>query len=129
MRRFLILGLLAFPPAALAQSDTQEGLGLIERGLGIIGRNLWDELGPQLDRLGQDMGGALGDLAPVLEDLAVLVDDLANYDRPQRLENGDILIRRRADAPPAPPLDDLAPRQETPAPAVPVDPDQPEISL
>lgn len=45
-------------------------------------------------------------MAPVLEDLSVLVDDLENYQMPQRLENGDIIIRRRPGAPPPPPLGD-----------------------
>ena len=129
MRRFLILGLLALPLPAAAQSDTEDGLGLIERGLGIIADNLWTEFGPQLDQLGRGMGNALTDLAPVLEDLALLVDDLGNYQAPERLENGDILIRRRADAPPLPPLGERPGEPDDPAPAVPIDPDQPEIPL
>lgn len=132
MRRFLILGLLAFPVAAAAQSDTEDGLGLIERGIGIIADNLWTEFGPQLDQLGQGMGNALTDLGPVLQDLAVLVDDLNNYHAPERLENGDVLIRRKSDAPPPPPLGDMlrAPGDSRPdQPVIPVDPDQPEIPL
>ena len=130
MRRLPILVLLAIPGAAPAQTQTEDGLGLVERGLGIIAENLWSELGPDLNRLGRDMGGALAGLAPVLEDLAVLVDDLGNYDPPQRLENGDILIRRKADAPPPPRLGESPRGPGDPAlPRVPVDPDQPEIPL
>ncbi|MCZ0961112.1 hypothetical protein [Paracoccus benzoatiresistens] len=132
MRRFLILVLLAMPAPALAQSQTEEGLGLVERGLGIIAENLWNELGPDLNRLGQDMGGALADLAPMLDDLAVLVDDLGNYEAPERLENGDVLIRRKADAPPPPALGETlrAPDDSSPAlPEIPINPDQPEIPL
>jgi hypothetical protein len=29
-----------------------------------------------------------------------MIDDLSAYEMPERLPNGDILIRRRADAPP-----------------------------
>ena len=129
MHRYLVLGLLAFPAPVVAQTETQEGLGLIERGLGIIAENLWTEFGPQLDQLGQGMGNALTDLGPVLQDLAVLVDDLGNYQAPERLENGDILIRRRADAPPPPPLPDAPLADGDATPSVPVDPDQPEIPL
>ena len=93
MRGLLILGILAWPLAATAQSDTEDGIGLVERGLGIIAENLWNEFGPQLNQLGQGMGGALADLAPVLDDLAVLVDDLGNYQAPERLENGDIVMQ------------------------------------
>ena len=70
--------------------------------------------------------------AAVKADLAVLVDDLANYAMPQRLENGDVLIRRKADAPPPPPLGGLPGDRDAPSPAlpdIPVDPDQPEIQL
>lgn len=103
-------------------------MGLVERGLGIIAENLWSDLGPDLGRLGQGMGGALADLAPVLEDLAVLVDDLGNYEAPERLENGDVLIRRKGGAPPPPPIGESQPGDRD-APLVPVDPDQPEIPL
>ncbi len=122
MRRFLMVVLLAVPGSAQAQTGTEEGLGLVERGLGIIAENLWSEFGPEL---GQSLTG----LAPMAQDLAALVDEVGNYHAPQRLENGDILIRRRADAPPPPALGD-APDGSAPAePRVPVDPDQPEIPL
>ncbi len=107
-------------------------MSLVERGIGIIAENLWSELGPDLNRLGENMGGALADLAPVLQDLAVLVDDLGNYEAPERLENGDVLIRRKAGAPPPPPIGELQGVPGDPAPAlpdVPIDPDQPEIPL
>ncbi|WP_295044082.1 hypothetical protein [uncultured Paracoccus sp.] len=127
MRRLLILALLSAPVPVAAQTQTQDGLGLVERGLGIIAENLLREFGPQLDQLGDGMGDALTHLGPVLQDLAVLIDDLGNYQAPQRLENGDILIRRRADAPPPPGLGESL--REPEAPAVPIDPDQPEIPL
>ncbi|SNR26828.1 AAA+ family ATPase [Paracoccus sediminis] len=128
MHRLLILTLLATPLPAAAQNDTQDGLGLVERGLGIIAQNLWSELGPDLERLGQDMGVTLTELAPMLKDLAVLVDDLGNYQTPERLANGDVLIRRRPDAPPPPPIGESLPGDKA-APPVPLDPSQPEIPL
>jgi hypothetical protein len=130
MHRLLILALLAAPVPAAAQNETKDGLGLVERGLGIIADNLWTEFGPQLEQLGQGTGAALTDLGPVLQDLAVLVDDLGNYQAPERLENGDILIRRRADALPPPPLGESLHEPGGPdVPQVPIDPDQPEIPL
>lgn len=128
MRRLLILGMLAAPLPALPQSTTDDGIGLVERGLGIIAENLWNDFGPDLERLGQDMGSALADLAPMLRELSILVDDLGNYQAPQRLENGDVLIRRKPGAPPPPPLGESLPGDD-PTPQVPVDPDQPEIPL
>lgn len=142
MKRCLILMWLALPASALAQTDpilpdptppdAGEGLGLIERGLGIIAENLRNDFGPELDRLAQDMGIALSDMAPMLRDLSALVDDLAHYEMPERLENGDVLIRRKADAPPPPPLENLpgGGNGDIPGrPPVPIDPHQPEIPL
>lgn len=130
MRRFLILILLAAPTPALAQTPAEDGLGLVERGLGIVAENLWTEFGPDLNRLGQDMGAALATLAPMLEDLSVLVDDIGNYQAPERLENGDVLIRRKPDAPPPPPIGETLRDMPNPAPPrVPIDPNQPEIPL
>ena len=132
MRRFLIPILFSLPGATQAQTTAEDGMGLVERGMGIIAENLWKELGPDLNRLGQDMGGALADLAPMLQDLAVLVDDLGNYEAPERLANGDVLIRRKPGAPPPPPLEELPGGSGDPMPGpleVPIDPDQPEIPL
>lgn len=132
LKRLFVLTLLALPAPGLAQSEAEDGPGLVRRGLGIIAENLRNEFGPDLNRLAQDMGGALSELSPMLRDLSVLVDDLAHYEMPERLENGDVLIRRKAGAPPPPPLADLQGRRDVPAPGppqVPVNPDQPEIPL
>ena len=73
--------------------------------------------------LAQDLAGALRQMGPVLQDLAAQVDDIRNYQAPERLPNGDILIRRREDAPAPPPLGDTLRPDEDPAP------DQPQIAL
>lgn len=121
------------PLADTAPQDEADGLGLIERGIGMIMQNLWDDLGPDLNRLGGDMSAALSRMAPVLEDLSVLVDDLANYQAPERQENGDIIIRRKPGAPPPPPIGDnlrdfSSPPDDT-APVVPRNPYAPEVEL
>lgn len=120
------------PLADEAPGPDDNGLSLIERGIGILMQNFWDDVGPDLNRLGEDMSQALSRMSPVLEDLSALVDDLGNYQPPQRLENGDIVIRRKPGAPPPPPIGDglrdfSAPR-EAPAP-LPLDPYAPEIEL
>ncbi|SIS64583.1 hypothetical protein SAMN05421772_102236 [Paracoccus saliphilus] len=111
----------------------EDGGDLIGRGVGILMENFMRELGPGLDQLRQDMSGAFNNLSPVLKDLSVLVDDLRNYEPPERLENGDIVIRRRADAPPPPPIgEDLrnfTTPEDQPDSSVPRDPDAPEIDL
>ena len=105
----------------------------IERGTGSLLENLLRDLGPELDQLGQDMSGAFENLGPMLKDLRMQIDDLRNYQAPERLENGDIIIRRKADAPPPPPLGENEPDSDLPdtdpAPGMPVDPDAPEFEL
>jgi len=49
------------------------------------------------------MEGLAGEMAPLLLQLEGLVDDLTSYQTPEILPNGDIIIRRRPDAPDLPP--------------------------
>lgn len=95
-------------------------------------RNLLDQAAPHLDRLSRDLGDTLGSVTPVFRDIGKLMDDVSNYQAPERLENGDILIRRRADAPPPPELGDALREMLRPAPEddprlnpPPLDPDAP----
>lgn len=125
------------PPGETEPGD--DGLSLIERGVGILMQNLWQDVGPDLDRLGQDMSQALSRMSPVLEDLSTLVDDLGNYQAPERLANGDVIIRRKPGAPPPPPIGDSLrnlPAPNSPygpdapgSPVVPRDPNAPEVEL
>lgn len=120
------------PPAT--ESPSEEGAtDLLGRGFGIILDQLMTEMEPGLDHLGRDMSGALSRLGPTLGDLSVLIDDLGNYQAPERLENGDVILRRKPGAPPPPPIGDNLRRFTTPdaAPITPApgDPAQPEISL
>ncbi|MCF3974564.1 hypothetical protein [Paracoccus salsus] len=121
------------PPMADEKAQTDDGLSLIERGMGMIFRNLLEDVGPDLNSLGQNLSGALSRMAPVLQDLSVLVDDLGNYQPPERLENGDIVIRRKPGAPPPPPIGDSLRDFSEPGdpaePGIPRDPYSPEIEL
>lgn len=123
-------------PGQTAPGD--DGLGMIERGMGMLLDQFWSDIEPGLNSLGQDMSGALSRFAPVMNDLAVLMDDLGNYQGPERLENGDIIIRRKPGSPPPPPIGDnlrefTMPRPDAapdaPSPSVPLDPYAPEIEL
>ena len=96
-------------PAATADADriaedAEQGLDLMERGARLFMNSLLDRIAPELDAMGEELGSALGLLAPAMTDIARLMDDIGHYQAPERLENGDILIRRRPDAPPAPPI-------------------------
>lgn len=123
MTALALAGVLAASPVA---AEPEGDGGLIQRGFQGFFRNLMQDAAPQLD----DLSGALEQMAPVLKDLAVLVDDLENYHPPQRQKNGDIIIRRRAEAPPAPPIgDSLRDLTDPPDDAIPIDPDAPQIEL
>jgi hypothetical protein len=73
----------------------------------------------------QGMLGELGDvtaqLGPQIQSVLDLMGDVRFYEMPERLPNGDILIRRKADAPPPPPFG-VPEASEPPGPA-------PEIEL
>lgn len=75
--------------------------------IGSILENLLVEAQPHLEGLAGAMQGTLQELSPALRELGGLVDDIENYQRPERLPNGDIILRRRADAPPPPPTGQL----------------------
>lgn len=55
------------------------------------------ELGRLAERWMQDFAA---EVAPMVERLQALIDDLDSYEAPEMLPNGDIIIRRRNDAPP-----------------------------
>lgn len=111
----IILGLaLATPLAAQeetapAPSDTEDGFSLMEEGAKLLFRGLMSEMEPALD----EMGRALSEMEPAFQELLALIDDIRNYDPPRVLENGDILIPRKPDAPP-PKFLPPPPQQEQP---------------
>lgn len=49
------------------------------------------------------MEGIVGELGPLLLQLEALIDEVTSYQAPERLPNGDIIIRRRPEAPELPP--------------------------
>ena len=118
MNRFapitLALALLAPPvwaqdaePAPPVAPEVEEGFDLMEEGAKLLLKGLMSEMEPALDEMGKalnEIEPALKDLQPRMLELLALVDDLTNYQAPERLENGDILIRRKPDAPAPPAL-------------------------
>ncbi|RGP38891.1 AAA+ family ATPase [Pseudotabrizicola alkalilacus] len=81
------------PPAP--QAEEEKGFDLMQEGAKLLFRGLMREMEPALN----EMGKALSEMEPALEKLMVLIDDIRNYDAPRLLDNGDILIPRRKDAP------------------------------
>jgi hypothetical protein len=102
----LALGIALAAPVAFAQSDEP--------------RFDMDELKRQLDQAWEEM---MRELGPAIEGFGALletldrVDSLEHYERPEILPNGDIVIRRRPDAPPLPaPEPEPAEPEAAPAP-------------
>ncbi|MBL3569587.1 hypothetical protein BV509_13555 [Rhodovulum sulfidophilum] len=73
--------------------DLDEGLDLLGEGMRKLFKGLGDEIQPRM----RDFAEAA---EPVLSRLMDLIDDLDAYQMPERLPNGDIIIRRKPDAPP-----------------------------
>ncbi len=94
-------------PVAAQEATDDNGMSLMEQGAQLFLRGLASEIEPALNDfrdLAQEMEPAIRSFAtemgPRLMELMALVDDLKHYSPPEMLENGDIIIRRRADAPP-----------------------------
>ena len=104
-------------PAPADPAPGEDSFGsLFERGAESLLHDLFDEIEPHMNAIGDKLGGRLNALAPVFDDLGRLMDDLENYQPPERLANGDILIRRKPGAPPPPPVgEDLQDLVEPPS--------------
>ncbi|AHM02768.1 ATPase of the AAA+ class [Roseibacterium elongatum DSM 19469] len=91
--------LLAAGPVSAQQDDgdMSEGLDLLREGSRMILENLLDDMRPMLDEVRPFFEE---EMLPFLEELGRQIDDLTAYELPERLPNGDIIIRRSPDAPP-----------------------------
>jgi len=105
MRHYVFAAILIASP--LAAQEDEGGLSLMEQGAQLFLKGLMSEIEPTIDELDgvlREMGPKLRDLAvamgPRLQELLGSVDDWAHYEMPEILPNGDIIIRRKPDAPP-----------------------------
>ena len=87
---------LAALPASAQTAETEQSLW--DWGMSFFGDAVTEKLEPLADMkaLIDQFGPAI---APTMEKLMALVDDMTNYEMPVMLDNGDILIRRKPDAP------------------------------
>lgn len=94
-------------PAVAQEGDIEEGFNLMEEGAKLLFRGLLEEMEPAIE----DFGGVAEELVPALEllatefgpaivELAEVIDSVRYYHPPEVLPNGDIILRRREDAPP-----------------------------
>ena len=107
MKRFILtLGLVAALSPATAEEEADRGFNLMEEGAQLLLRGLMQEMEPAMDDLQSfvdDLGPAMDqfakELGPVLAEILERVDDINNYQPPEFLPNGDIIMRRKKDAP------------------------------
>jgi len=102
------LALVLAAPASAQDSDGDigEGFDMFSEGFGMMLEGLMDEMRPMLEEARPFFEE---EMLPFFERLSLLVEDLGAYELPERLPNGDIIIRRSPDAPP---LDDLPDPQD-----------------
>lgn len=121
MKRVLpfVLGAALLATPAVAQ-DEDSGLSIMERGAQMFLEGLLQEMEPaieELSGLADQMGPALRNFAtemgPKLTELLDEIEDWSVYEAPEVLPNGDIIIRRKPDAPVTP-----APKSSEPAPQI-----------
>lgn len=69
----------------------QEGFSLLEEGAKILLRGLMEEMEPAME----DLHGLAENMAPAMRELQGMIGDMTDYHMPERLPNGDIIIRRK----------------------------------
>ena len=97
--------LLAVPMSAETagdgKEDMQEGFSLLEEGAKILLRGLMEEMEPAME----DLQGFAENMGPAMRELQGMIGDMTDYHMPERLPNGDIIIRRKT------PLENDAPAE------------------
>ncbi|QBY01063.1 AAA+ family ATPase [Rhodophyticola sp. CCM32] len=100
-----VLSLCLLAPPVMANDDgppdsnMRDGFDLFARGAELMLEGLRDEMTPMLEDIRPFLEH---EMLPFMQGLAEAMDDLTAYHPPERLPNGDILIRRRDDAPDLP---------------------------
>lgn len=96
-----IAALVVSPLSAQEAEDpsVSEGFSLMEEGAKLLLRGIMNEMEPALDDMSEAMTQLGAEMGPAFTMLLSQIDDLRNYDAPEVLPNGDIIMRRRVDAP------------------------------
>lgn len=119
----LVLMLPFAAPVAAEESAPEDGYSLMEEGARLFMRGILSEMEPALSDL-RDLASELEpklhelihEMGPAFTELLGMVDDFGYYEPPVLLPNGDIILRRKPDAPEW-------------VPPEPADPDAPEVEL
>ncbi|MFN3662320.1 AAA+ family ATPase [Yoonia sp.] len=114
----LVLTVALANPLQAQDAETEQGFSLMEEGARMIMRGLMAEMTPAIDGLrgtieesGPVVGEFLREMGPGLAAFLNRVDDVRHYQLPEFLPNGDIILRRKPDAPIWVP-DDLGPEAD-----------------
>ncbi len=83
------------PPGSEGET-LERGLDLLGRGAEAFLRGLMDEIGPELRRLEPELRGFAEGMGPMIAGLVEMIDQLDAYHPPERLPNGDIILRRKS---------------------------------
>lgn len=113
MKQLFLTAALIIPlsmPAVAQDAETQDledGFNLMEEGAKLLFRGLMQEIEPAMDdlkELAEEIEPGLRQFAlemgPKMAELLEKIDDFSNYEQPEFLPNGDIIIRRKPDAEP-----------------------------
>ncbi|MHA6344108.1 hypothetical protein [Roseivivax sp. CAU 1761] len=89
-------------PPPRAETETDPGPSLMEQGLRLFFEGFMDEFEPALRDLAELAEGVepalrdfMTEMGPALRELLAEVDDWSVYHPPERLPNGDIILRRK----------------------------------
>ena len=93
-------------PLSAQEAEVEDEPSLMEQGAQLFMRGLMEEMEPGLNDL-QDLAEGIGPalegfadhMGSTLVEIMRIVDDIENYEQPEFLPNGDIVIRRSPDAP------------------------------
>lgn len=120
MKRIIPITVVALLAAPLQAQTTEpptedEGFSLMQRGAELFFEGILGEMEPAIEdfRAFAEMAephlrALLSEMGPALMQVLDRIDDIANYEAPEILDNGDIIIRRKPEAP------DFAPDPEAP---------------
>jgi uncharacterized coiled-coil protein SlyX len=96
----LCAGSLAAQTGQPADPAPQEGTSLMEEGAKLFLRGVMAQMEPALNEMSKtldEVQPSLQALQPKLRALMALVGDLQNYHAPEKLPNGDIIMRRKTE--------------------------------
>lgn len=115
MKQIIAVPLVSLMLAAPLMAQEEEGSTLMERGAQLFFEGLMQEMAPALDdmaKLMEEAGPAfkefVSEMGPKLLTMLEEVEDWSIYEAPEIQPNGDIIIRRKPDAP------DVIPEPEMP---------------